>query len=213
MTRTTVSRMVPRKHYWASFTLIEMLTVIAIIAILAALTLAAGSAVMNKAARSRAASEIQAMSTALEGYKTDNGIYPVGNTAGATVSKLTGPPAGSYPVDPTSSDYQVSSEALFQALSGMTNYATDTPVAGTKTYMSFKGNQVGNPAGPSYIKDPWNYSYGYSTGSPSTPPNPASDPAPYNGAGFFDLWSTGGVTAGKIATTPSLTNTWLSNWQ
>ncbi len=60
-----------------SFTLVELLTVILIIVILASLTLAAANAVMARAARSRASSEIQALSTALESYKTDNGIYPL----------------------------------------------------------------------------------------------------------------------------------------
>jgi type II secretory pathway pseudopilin PulG len=60
-----------------SFTLVELLTVILIIMILASLTLAAANSVMGQAARSRARSEIQALSTALESYKTDNGIYPL----------------------------------------------------------------------------------------------------------------------------------------
>ncbi len=205
----TVLSMPPRKIQWASFTLVEMLTVIAIIAILAALVLAAGSAVMQKASRSRAASEIQAMSTALEGYKTDNGIYPIGNPTAGSPSSLLGPPSADYTLDPTAATYQSASEALFQSLSGITNYATDIPLAGVKSYMSFKANQVGNLTGPSYVKDPWNYSYGYSTGDNKSP----QVQYPFNGAGFFDLWSTGGVTAAKVATTPSLTNAWLSNWQ
>ncbi len=183
----------------ASFTLIEMLTVIAIIAILAALTLAAGSAVMNKASRSRASSEVQAMSTALEGYKTDNGIYP-------STSTLTFPTNAYAANDPTTVGglYQQSSEILFLNLSGQTNLA-DQPVAGVKVYMSFKRNQVGDSANGSYVKDPWSYSYGYSASTNTANP-------PYNGVGFFDLWSTGGLKGG--ASGPE-TNTaaWLSNWQ
>ena len=201
---------ISRPHRSGGFTLIELLTVIAIIAILAALVLAAGSGVMQKAARARAAGEIQGMSTALESYKTDNGIYPVGNSAGNTSSILVGPPAGTYPLDPTQNNYQVASEALYLALSGRANY-NDTPLAGVKSYMDFKGNQIGNPTGPSWIKDPWNNSYGYSTGSPSATPTP-SDPAPYNGAGFFDLWSTAGTTK-ATASNPTPTNSWISNWQ
>ena len=152
----------------------------AIIAILAALTLGAAGPAMAKASRSRAASEIQGMCNALERYKTDKGIYPTGDP-GLTVPYSGNPGA-----------YQVSSEALFQALSGIINYATDPPV-GT-AYMTFKANQIGSPTANSYIKDPWNNSYGYSTGNP------------YNGTNFFDLWSTGGTTTG-------LTNGWISNWQ
>jgi hypothetical protein len=83
--------------------------------------------------------------------------------------------------------------------------------------MAFKVTQMGNvtaaagtaPPGSTYIKDPWNYSYGYSTGSVvGTTTN-----APYNGYGFFDLWSTGGLLAAQVGATASLTNAWISNWQ
>jgi general secretion pathway protein G len=60
------------------FTLIELLVVIAVIAILAALVLNTAGFVQDKGARARAESEIAAMSSALESYKSDNGDYPVG---------------------------------------------------------------------------------------------------------------------------------------
>lgn len=113
MPTMTASSMVPRENRLAAFTLVELLTVIAIIAILAGLLLAAGSGIMKKAARSRASAEIQAMSTALEAYKTDNGIYPVGNTTASSGSSLTGPPTGSYPGDPV-----VANIAAYQTASG-----------------------------------------------------------------------------------------------
>jgi prepilin-type N-terminal cleavage/methylation domain-containing protein len=185
----------------ASFTLIELLVVIAIIAILAALTLSAASAVMEKGRRSRAASEIQAMSTALEGYKTDNGIYPQSSVLLTNSYSTTA-------VNTSDGPYEQSSQLIYLSLSGQTNFITANPIVGTKTYMSFKANQVGDPGGTitgaTYVQDPWNYSYGYSTGTTNYP---------YNGTGFFDLWS----TAGKGATTPSTTtlntNAWISNWQ
>lgn len=184
----------------SSFTLIELLTVIAIIAILAALILAAGNGVMAKAARSRASSEIQAMSTGLEGYKTDNGIYPpASNLTTNTYTANDGSQSGGV--------YQASSQLLYQALSGQTNF-NDIHLAGVKSYMPFKPNQLGNVSaaagttgsGSTYIQDPWNYSYGYSTGSTAN--------YPYNGSGFFDLWSTGGYLVAKLNT-----NAWISNWQ
>jgi prepilin-type N-terminal cleavage/methylation domain-containing protein len=206
MPKMTVSSMVSRKSRLASFTLVELLVVMAIIAILCALVLMAASGVWTKAARNRAASEIQAMSTALESYKTDNGIYPPSDGV-----LLTNSPYSAY--DGSQINYQTNSQILYLALSGQTNF-TDTPAAGTKAYMSFKANQVGNPTGASgggsYVKDPWNYSYGYSTGSA---PSAATTNYPYNGGGFFDLWSTGGLLAAKVAATPSLTNAWISNWQ
>lgn len=60
-----------------AFTLIELLVVIAIIAILAALVLNTAGYIQKKAARSRAETEIAALSAALESYKADNGDYPL----------------------------------------------------------------------------------------------------------------------------------------
>ncbi len=191
-----------------SFTLVELLVVIGIIAILASLTLAASGTVWTKAARARASSEIAAMSTALESYKVDNGIYPPS-------TNLYGPPSVAYPLNSSvaGGTYQVSSQIIYQNLSGQVNFLDD-PVSGTKVYMSFKANQLGNAktakgtsssaTSATYVKDPWGYSYGYSTGGT------ASTYYPYNGSGFFDLWSTGGVLADKG--TIYATNTWVGNW-
>jgi len=192
-----------------SFTLIELLTVIAIIAILAALTLAAAEGVMKSAARSRAKAEIQGLSTALESYKSDNGIYPSAYT-------FTGGASNYAAADPlTQTNFSGSAQLLYQALSGYANFR-DTPVAGTKSYMSFKANQLGNAtaaagtsgAGSTYVQDPFGYPYGYYTGDTPVAGAPQQNP-PYNGTGFFDLWSTGGNTT----TTPNWTNSWISNWQ
>jgi len=190
----------------ASFTLIELLTVIAIIAILAALTLAAASAVMKTAGRNRARSEIAAMTTALENYKSDNGIYPQADyfpqgTNGYIAAVPT--TAGGY--------YQLSSELLYQSLTGQTNYGDIPPKAssGTKIYMTFTKSQLGNntagAGGPIYIQDPFGNSYGYSTGTNNA--GTYSD-IPFNGAGLFDLWSSGGDLSG----TTTGTNVWLNNW-
>jgi type II secretion system protein G len=65
------------------FTLVELLIVIAIIAILAALVLAAAGSVQKKGARSRAEAEIAALEAALESFKADNGDYPSNSLAGS----------------------------------------------------------------------------------------------------------------------------------
>jgi prepilin-type N-terminal cleavage/methylation domain-containing protein len=158
----------------ASFTLIELLTVILIIGILAALTLAAASGVMKTAARDRARSEISAISAALESYKVDNGTYPQ-NDFGMPNSYQTPPTTGG-------GLYQVSSQLLYQSLSSQTNYSAAI-IPGVKIYMTFKTSQLGNYAsgsGNTYIQDPFGYSYGYSTGTPVTGGVPGTD-VPYNG--------------------------------
>ena len=186
-----------------SFTLVELLVVIFIIVILTAIILSAAQGVLTTAARSRTKAEIQALATHLEEYKTDNGLYPLTNTFATTNAYAT--------VDPTSVNYIASSQLLYEALSGKTNFL-DSPAVGVKYYMNFKANQVGNAkavAGSpisstsTYVQDAFAYSYGYSTGTNS----PAAG-QPNNGIGFFDLWS----TAGTLSSTANNTNTWINNW-
>lgn len=67
-----------KRFFPHGFTLVELLVVITIIAILAALVLSTAGGIQDKAARSRAQSEIAALGAALESYKADNGDYPTG---------------------------------------------------------------------------------------------------------------------------------------
>src|SRR5213596_2199115 len=76
-----------------AFTLIELLVVIAIIIVLAGLILSTMGYVQKKGARSRAETEIAAMSAAIESYKADNGIYPRDTNTDA-LAAMTNP---SYP--------------------------------------------------------------------------------------------------------------------
>ena len=63
------------------FTLIELLVVITVIAILAGIVLNTAGYIQKKAARSRAETEIAALSAALESYKAEYGSYPTGTNA------------------------------------------------------------------------------------------------------------------------------------
>jgi type II secretion system protein G len=74
----------PHRKNPEGFTLIELLIVIAIIAILAALTLNTAGFIQKKAARSRTETEIAALSAALESYKADNGDYPAGTNTSSS---------------------------------------------------------------------------------------------------------------------------------
>ncbi len=73
-----------RSSLAAAFTLIELLTVIAIIGILAAITLGVSRGVQERAAISQARSELAALATALEAYKRQYGDYP--QTVGTTTN-------------------------------------------------------------------------------------------------------------------------------
>ena len=177
-------------------TIIELLVVMMIIFILAALILATSSYVQNKGARSRAETEIAAMSAALESYKADNGIYPRDNPGNQYTDNLN----AKTDVDPTQSKYKNASLYLFFQLSGLD--ANQQAVANMKSYFAFKPQMLGHPAGNTttiaYIRDPFGNSYGYSTA------NQASASAGYNPT--FDLWSTAG---GK---TPTDVGKWIKNW-
>ncbi len=63
-------------RHFAGFTLIELLVVVAVIAVLAGITLAAMGGVNQKTARDRTKAEIVAMANALQAYHSQHGEYP-----------------------------------------------------------------------------------------------------------------------------------------
>src|SRR5437899_1617571 len=112
----------------AAFTLIELIVVIAIIVILAELVLTTFEYVKKKAARSRAETEIAAISAACESYKADNGIYPANSlTTDLLNSTNDGNPA----------DYAAACRYMYGEVTGDRDFngATDS---GAKSYMTFK---------------------------------------------------------------------------
>src|SRR5436309_4106056 len=174
----------------AAFTLIELIVVTTVIIILTGLVLSTMGYVQKKGARSRAETEIAAMSAACESYKADNGIYP---TDASTTEQLN----STTSVNPV--NYQSSSLYLYKQLSGD---ATGNRQPSGKSYFAFQPNML-LPAPPSTatviaIRDPFGNSYGYSTRMAAT------GSGGYNPT--FDLWSTaGGTTANDVAG-------WIKNW-
>jgi prepilin-type N-terminal cleavage/methylation domain-containing protein len=79
----------------AAFTLIELLTVIAIIGILAAITFGVSRGVNERAAINQARAELSVLASALEAYKRQYGDYPhtgnATNAQGDTASATDGP--------------------------------------------------------------------------------------------------------------------------
>jgi general secretion pathway protein G len=184
-----------------AFTIIELLVVISIIIILAGLILSTVGYVQKKGARSRAETEIAAISAALENYKADNGIYPR-DTTNSTTENLNARTSG----NPTT--YQTASLFLYDSLFGSLTSGSRTAASGTKSYFVFKPNML-NPSDQAqnvqYVRDPFGNSYGYSTAyqkNSATGYNPT-----------FDLWSTAGLTANPPATgTDTITPQWIKNW-
>ncbi len=73
----TISKARNRK----GFTLIELMIVIAIIIILAAIAIPNYLKMTERAKKARVASDFESLATALESYRTDWGSYPVASTA------------------------------------------------------------------------------------------------------------------------------------
>jgi len=176
-----------------SFTLVELLIVMTIIGILAALTLGGATYAQRKAGVSRAQGEIQALSTALERYKIDNGIYP------ETERISTGGDGYIGNVDPDTT-YKNNAEVLFQSLGGGKENLNDPGAPTSPVYFEFRANMVSkNTTGKSYVLDPFKHPYGFTTESNA-----------YFNTGFVDLWSTAGQD-GQGSKTNVLQ--WATNWK
>jgi len=170
-----------------SFTLIELMAVVAVIAILAGLVLGGAGAVRARAARGQAKTEIAAIEAGLGRYQMDFGSYP--NSSGIT------PTGTNYPATPSS--YNTAGQALFTNLWGATNYAATTTTR--RQYLNVKPSMV-NTSGVNYFIDPWGYAYGYYwSGSSSL----------YGGA-VPDVWSTGGQAGTGTQTNRAK---WITSWE
>jgi prepilin-type N-terminal cleavage/methylation domain-containing protein len=206
MKRTTTS----------AFTLIEMLTVMAVIAILASLVVAVNAFAHKKAALARAEGEIKTYGAACENYKGDFAGYPRDippNGVDSFTDKLDPRDDG----DPTKKKYEESSLYLYKCLSGDAKPGTDATRAAnrtdvpdgkpeTKGYCEFKPDQLDkNSKGEiKFIVDPWGNSYGYSTAGAEAdekyreevqknPNTPRQGKFQKGFSPSYDMWSTAGV--------------------
>src|SRR5437660_11939077 len=118
-------------RYNRAFTLIELIVVTGIILILAGLVLSTAGYARKKGARSRAETEIAAMSAALESYKADNAAYTRSSNTDSLNARTSGNP----------STYQSASLDLYNALFGATN-GSRTPNSGARSYFAFKPNML-----------------------------------------------------------------------
>lgn len=181
-----------------AFTILELLVVITIILVLAGLILATSGYVQNKGKRSRAETEIAALSAALENYKADNGSYPI-DAANGTTNTLD----ARTMVNPTAAPYMAASVFLYKELSG-DPIGNRAPTG--KSYFPFKPTMLlpkDQTASVIAVADPFGNSYGYSTA------NQANPSKGYNPT--FDLWSTAGTGTGPTPH-PSPQDRWIKNW-
>jgi general secretion pathway protein G len=129
----------------AGFTLIELLVVVAVIAILAGITLAALGGLNQKGARDRTKAEIAGIVNALERYKSQNDTYPPASGSNlpyaaisAFMPQLTSDAVVTNLTDPYGSTY------LYR-FPGTRNMATfDVWSAGQDTSSSATNDDIGN---------------------------------------------------------------------
>jgi prepilin-type N-terminal cleavage/methylation domain-containing protein len=201
-----------------AFTLIELLTVLSIILVLAGLVIGTMTFAQNKSARARATAEIKALEAAIGSYESDNGSMPRDANSDTLDAKSIAVSAA--PIDPLNDLYLASSRLLFQQLSGMAT-------TGSKTYYPFKPNQiypttavVNNTYAYDSVKgilDPFGNSYGYSTAYQA---EVAKDPSKTPTKGYnptYDLWSTAGFGPNGKTYPASVKNSdksalWITNW-
>ena len=204
----------------SAFTLVEMLTVMAVIAILTSLVVATSGYVMNKAARERALGEIHEMASACESYKTDNGGYPQNKHTDALDPKLDANPITGAQAE----RYKKACTELYSCLAG--DFEPDNDPDGVpekKAYIHFTPNRLqfskkadGQIKQVKYIMDPFGNCYGYSTMQLVEEQKYREDvrkdpktPRPDISRGYnpnFDLWSTAGQTSIIEA------RKWVKNW-
>ena len=167
-----------------SFTLIELMVVVAVIAVLAGLVLGGAGAVRSRAARSQAKVEVGAIEAGLTRYQMDLGIYPV--------AIQNNPVGNAYPPNPAAAGYRTAANILFTNLWGSRTYSA-TPTR--KRFLEAKASMV-NTNGDNYFLDPYGNPYGYYWDGNSSL---------YGGA-VPDVWSTGG------ATSASGIPKWITSW-
>jgi type II secretory pathway pseudopilin PulG len=122
----------------SGFTLIELLGVFIIIGVLAGMILGITKYASTNAATSRAKAEIAAMETALEVYRSDNGIYPI----------TVGPRPYSTPTL-----FNTNSVSLYNALA-----------TGSRMYFTFRLDQlqvIGASPAITNVLDPFGNQYSY----------------------------------------------------
>lgn len=117
-----------------SFTLIELMVVVAVIMILMGILVGSGRMARLEARKAKAKSMIASLEIAIGMYHSDTGVYPTDDAGSGCTN-------------------------LYTELVNGTAFAGANPWHGP--YMEFKDSDLNNPVTPTYVKDPYGYAYNY----------------------------------------------------
>jgi prepilin-type N-terminal cleavage/methylation domain-containing protein len=222
-----------RRSNHRGFTLLELLVVMIIIGILAALTLGAFRFAQESAARNRTISAHAAIMAALEQYKEKFGEYPdannkeetdefTGNTlkvggahmlyqaitadGSSAIAMQSPPPGGTSESDGKVSEEEMQSSFSTSPLPKSVIFPTNAPAGAIRAR---------------YLVDGWNRPFQYVKADP--PPATAANPNPPPVSTVnptYDLWSYGPLSKGGVPTdetlqakrNPEVTGQWIKNW-
>jgi len=208
-----------------AFTLIEMVTVVAVIIVLAGMVISVSGYVQNKGAREKTTAQLKNLQLQCEAYKVDNGTYPRDDKATPCPSDVLDPRIHFSPVSGSSAPLYINScRYLYSALSGdFEPAAAPDGQAEEHVYYAFKRDELnfakngdGSIKTVRFIQDPFGNCYGYSTAAATQEAeyrkklreNP-TEPRPSQQQGYnptYDLWSTAGGTS------QTATGKWIKSW-
>lgn len=197
-----------------------MVTVVAVIIVLAGLVMGVAGFVQQKGAREKCLTQIKALSAACEAYRADNGTVPQNEDTDELDPRVHFSPLGGN----SGALYQSASRYLYSCLSG--DYDPPSapdfqPEAGERKYhtfrrdeLNFNKNASGEITAINFVQDPFGNPFGYSTIGAKAEAEyrkmlreNAEEERPAATEGYnptFDLWSTGGATSGN--------SKWIKNW-
>ncbi len=190
------------QHKRSGFSLIELLIVIALIALLAGMVMAASAAIQGKMLRNRAEAFLAEIQGGLDLYKIDHGTYPINEADDREESAKEG------------------AEILYKYLSGDFNvdgeFDLDDPK--NKIYvesLDFKSSQkqgkgtVGIGLGGAYVAmDPFGGLIRYLCDPPNRVVGNKQEIRTLNPT--YDLWSLGGAAPGEVDMENK--SKWITNW-
>lgn len=183
------------------FSMIELMTVIGILILLAGILLAALPGIQNRVNRNRVETFMAELQAGLENYKIDNGIYPLNPPSGdsASARDTSGIIGSGVLYKHLSGDFNGDGEVDFDRNEEV--YVSRLSFEENKSSKDGRSMSVG---GEFLVVDPYGDPFRYLAQPPNIAPSARLTRNP-----TFDLWS----IAGADPTNPAEQSSHITNWQ